>query len=116
MLKEEVYTQIQSLKTAKKGAFNDSCAIELIRSTGYVNIVDILLLPLYYTWEHRKYGTLDQVCFESYLANAYHHYSLSTKDYNKKIVCILEECSVEDILSHGTKNQVISLLNTYSNI
>ena len=116
MLKEEVYTQIQSLKASKKGTFNDSCAIELIRSTGYVNIVDMLLLPLYYTWEHSEYGTLAQVRFESYLANAYHLYSLSTKDYNKKIVCILEECSVQDNLSHDTKKQVISLLNTYSNI
>lgn len=116
MCKKEVYTQIQSLKAAKKGAFNDSCAIELIRITGYANIVDILLLPLYYTWEHSDYGTLDQVCFESYLSNAYRLYSVSTKEYFKHIIMILEECSIQDNLSHGTKDKVISLLETYSYI
>lgn len=116
MCKKEVYTQIQSLKAAKKGAFNDSCAIELIRITGYANIVDILLLPLYYTWEHFEYGTLEQVCFESYLRNAYSLYCLSTKDYTRQIVLILKECSVQENLSHGTKKQVNSLLETYSYI
>ena len=58
MDKAGIYTQIQSLKATKKATAKDSCALELIRTTGYVNIIDMLLLPLYYTWEHSKYGTL----------------------------------------------------------
>lgn len=116
MDREEVYSQIQSLKAAKKGAFKDSCAIELIRSTGYANIIDMLLLPLYYTWEHYEYGTLDQVAFENYLTNAYHLYCLSTKDYITQIVLILKKCSVKKNLSQDTKIKITSLLDMYSNI
>ena len=116
MDKESVYTQIQSLKASKKEVFKDNCAIELIRTTGYSNIMDMLLLPLYYAWEHSDYGTLDQVGFEKYLTNAYHLYCLSTKDYTSQIVLILKKASLQKRLSYNTKHIVVSLLCTYSNV
>lgn len=116
MDKESVYAQIQSLKASKKEAFMDNYAIELIRTTGYVNIIDMLLLPLYYTWEHSNFGTLDDVRFEKYLMNAYHLYCLSTKDYTSQIVLILKKTSVQKTISLETKIIVESLLDTYLNI
>ena len=62
MDKTALYTQIQSLKATKKGTAKNSCAIELIRNTGYMNIVDMLLLPL----RTMKFGTLEDVRFETY--------------------------------------------------
>lgn len=116
MDKESVYAQIQSLKASKKEVFKDNCAIELIRTTGYSNIIDMLLLPLYYIWEHSDFGTLDDVCFESYLMNAYHLYCLSTKDYTNQIVLILTKSSVQNNISKETKMKIASLLDTYSNM
>lgn len=116
MDKEGVFAQIQSLKASKKGAFKDNCATELIRTTGYVNIIDMLLLPLYYTWEHSNFGTLDDVCFEKYLMNAYQLYCMSTKDYTSQIVLILKKNFVQKGLSNDTKEIVELLLDTYSNI
>ena len=106
MDKAGIYTQIQSLKATKKATAKDSCALELIRTTGYVNIIDMLLLPLYYTWEHSKYGTLEEVSFENYLLKA----------YTNQIVLILKRTSVKRSLSQDTKYIVNSLLETYSNI
>ncbi len=116
MDKAGIYTQIQSLKATKKATAKDSCALELIRTTGYVNIIDMLLLPLYYTWEHSKYGTLEEVSFENYLLKAYNRYCLSTKAYTNQIVLILKRTSVKRSLSQDTKYIVNSLLETYSNI
>ena len=116
MDKAVIYTQILSLKATKKGTTRDSCALELIRITGYVNIIDMLLLPLYYTWEHHKYGTLEEVNFETYLVKAYTRYSLSTKKYKDQIVLILRKTSTQKDLSQETKSIVMSLLETYSDL
>jgi hypothetical protein len=116
MDKAVIYTQILSLKATKKGTTRDSCALELIRITGYVNIIDMLLLPLYYTWEHLKYGTLEEVNFETYLVKAYTRYSLSTKKYKDQIVLILRKTSTQKDLSQETKSIVMSLLETYSDL
>ena len=116
MDKEDIYTQIISLKSTKKGTTNDSCALELIRTTGYVNIIDMLLLPLYYTWEHSKYGTLEEVSFETYLVKAYTRYSLSTKKYKDQFLLILWKTSTQKDLSQETRFIVISLLETYLHI
>ena len=115
MDKTGLYTQIQSLKATKKGTAKNSCAIELIRNTGYVNIIDMLLLPLYYQWE-LKFGTLEDVRFETYLKKAYERYCRSTKNYTTQIVQILKKISLRGGLSKDTKFIVNSLLETYSNI
>ena len=116
MDKTGLYTQILSLKATKKGTAKNSCAKELIRNTGYVNIIDMLLLPLYYQWEQLKFGTLEDVRFETYLKKAYERYCQSTKKYTIQIVLILKKISLRRNLSKDTKTIVNSLLETYSNI
>lgn len=115
MDKAGIYTQILLLKASKKGTSNDKLSIELIRITGYVNIIDMLLLPLYYMWEH-EYGTLEEVRFETYLMKAYTRYSLSTKNYTNQLMMILRKTSAKKELSQKTKSIVKSLLKTYSHI
>ena len=115
MGKESLYSLILELKEIKKGTSSmDSCAIELIRTTGYVNIVDMLLLPLYYTWEHSHYGTLDDVGFETYLMKAYLRYRLSTKDYTDRIVSVLMKTASKGNLTGKTQTMVNSLIEIYS--
>lgn len=115
MDKEGIYSQIQSLKSFKKGTAKDSSAIELIKSTGYVNIIDMLLLPLYFSWEHSKFGTLEEVAFETYLINAYCLYTHSKRKCNNQLIKILKKTSHRRNLSHDTRNLVNSLIETYSN-
>lgn len=81
MDKTALYTQIQSLKATKKGTAKNSCAIELIRNTGYMNIVDMLLLPL----RTMKFGTLEDVRFETYLKRAYERYCHFLRAHNVSV-------------------------------
>ena len=114
MDKDEIHRQIISLKAIKKTSKNP-CALELIRTTGYVNIIDMLLLPLYYKWEKSNFGTLEEVNFENYLTKAYNRYCLSTNNYNNQMIIILQKTSTKKKLSNGTKSVVYSLIEIYTN-
>ena len=116
MKKEVLYSQIMSLKYYKRGMPNSQCAIDLIKASGYVNILDMLLLPLYYMWEYLKYGTLEDVCFESYLKRSYRRFYLSAKSYIFLYVLMLKKILCSDHLSVKTNMFVMSLTHIYLNI
>jgi len=111
MAKEIIYEQIKSLK-ARKG--DTDLLTELIKTTGYVNIIDILLLPLYFTWE-QKYGNLNEVCFEKYLENPYQRFCLSTRMYTRLILSLLKRKVKQNSLSQENRNMIESLIKIYSN-
>ena len=115
MDKDSLHTQIFCLKEIKGNPCKESFAIELMKVTGYVNIIDLLLLPLYYAWEHLNYGTLDEVRFETYLKKSYKRYCHSAKRYTRKIVTILNIAS-SGRLSQETQTIIESLIKTYNNL
>ena len=116
MKKEVLYSQIMSLKYYKRGMPNSQCAIDLIKASGYVNILDMLLLPLYYMWEYLKFGTLEDVCFESYLKRSYRRFCLSAKSYIFLYVLMLKKILCSDHLSVKTNMFVMSLTHIYLNL
>ncbi len=115
MDKRSVYEHIQSIKAAKIAA-NDCSSMELIHVTGYANILDMLLLPLYYMWEYFKFGTLEDVYFESYLKRSYQRFCLSTKSYIFLYVLMLKQILRSNHLSVKTKMFVMSLTQIYLNL
>lgn len=104
-----------SLKSYKRGIPDPQCAIDLIKASGYVNILDMLLLPLYYMWEYLKYGTLEDVCFESYLKRSYQRFCLSTKSYIFLYVLMLKQILRSNYLSIKTNMFVMSIIQIYLN-
>lgn len=116
MRRSEVIIQIQSLKATKGDVSSTSYAIELIRATGYVNIIDMLLLPLYYAWDKYGFGKLEDVCFETYLNNAYLLFCQSKDSYLKKILSLLRKVSKKRDLSQGSMSIIGSLIKIYSSI
>lgn len=114
MEKECLHTQICCLKEIKKNPGKVSFAIELMKATGYVNIVDMLLLPLYYAWEHYGFGTLEEVNFEDYLSKAYLRFLHSAKNITLQIVLILEESILKKKLTPNGNSFVISLIIFYT--
>ena len=116
MNKEIIYTQIFLLKTEKKETSDNSCAIELIRTTGYVNIIDMLLLPLYYTWEYSGMGALDEVQFEFYLMKAYKRFCTATRIYTRQIILILKKAILKEGLTPKTRSIIKKLITIYSKI
>ena len=116
MRKTEVLYQIQALKATKRDAANVSCATELIRATGYVNIIDMLLLPLYYAWELFGFGKLEDVCFETYLSRTYKLFCQSKSSYIQEMVSLLRRASVKGGLAQNCKQMVDSLIAIYTSI
>ena len=114
MKQEELYIQILSLKATKGYADKALCAIELMRTTGYVNIIDMLLLPLYYAWEKMGFGTLEEVRFESYLKKAYILFCHASVDYTRQMVTLLRKASIIKGLSLDCRSIIISLIRLYS--
>ena len=111
---ETILSQIASLKAMKGCPKNSSFVTELIRTTGYVNIVDMLLLPLYYTWEYKSFGELKEVHFEPYLEKAYQRFCCSAKRYTRKIINILQKISNKKEISQNVQLLVNSLIRLYS--
>jgi hypothetical protein len=116
MDKDCLHTQIFCLKEIKGNPCKESFAIELMKVTGYVNIIDLLLLPLYYTWEQLNYGTLDEVKFEPYLKKAYLRFLQSAKGYTLQIVMILKQAVLKEALSTETRSIIEALIKTYSTL
>ncbi len=117
MNRTKIYRLISTLKASKKDMHCSSCyAIELIRATGYENIIDILLLPLYYTWEYFKCGTLNEVCFENYLNKSYTRFCKSQIDYTLHIIIILKKIITVRGLSLTTRHLLKTLIDTYSTL
>lgn len=114
--KDVIQSQILSLKALKKNPSHFRSSTELIRATGYVNIVDMLLLPLYYTWEHWRLGSLNEVFFEDYLENSYQKFSFSTRKYIRKLIRMMKKTTADKMLSVETKSIVNSLVKTYIKI
>lgn len=116
MRRSEIIIQIQSLKATKRDVSNTSNAIELIRATGYSNIIDMLLLPLYYAWDKLGFGKLEDVCFETYLKNAYKLFCQSKDGYMSKMLSLLRKVSEKRGLSQGCLSIVGGLIDIYSSI
>ena len=89
MEKDIVYSQIMFLKAYKRKIPDDHCAKELVKASGYLNIIDMLLLPLYYCWDQFGYGTLEEVRFEVYLKRAYRRFSRSMVSYTNQLIVLL---------------------------
>jgi len=113
MDKDSLHTQIFCLKEIKGNPCKESFSIELMKVTGYVNIIDLLLLPLYYAWEHLNYGTLDEVKFETYLKKSYKRFRHSARRYTRKLVAVLIKASSRE-LSQETQKTIETLIKTYS--
>ena len=116
MRKTEVLYQIQVLKAMKWETANASCVTELIRATGYVNIVDILLLPLYYAWERFGFGKLEDVCFETYLSRTYRLFCQSRYSYIRELISLLSRVSIRRGLAQKSKRLIDSLIEIYTSI
>ena len=114
MRKRDIYIQILALKSTRREYGNNPCSAELIRTTGYVNIIDMLLLPLYYSWERLGLGTLEDVCFETYLTNAYKLFCHSALSYIRQLLVLLRRVSNIRDLSQVTKSMIVSLIRLYS--
>ena len=116
MRRSELIIQIQSLKATKGDVSSTSYATELIRATGYVNIIDMLLLPLYYAWDKLGFGKLEDVCFETYLSKAYILFCQSRDSYINKMLSLLRKVSKKRDLSQGSMSIVGGLIKIYSSI
>ena len=116
MRRSELIIQIQSLKATKGDVSSTSYATELIRAPGYVNIIDMFLLPLYYAWDKLGFGKLEDVCFETYLSKAYILFCQSRDSYINKMLSLLRKVSKKRDLSQGSMSIVGGLIKIYSSI
>jgi hypothetical protein len=116
MKRRDVLFQIQTLKATKGDAANAPCATEMIKTSGYVNIIDMLLLPLYYAWEHLGFGKLEDVCFEKYLNRTYRRFCQAKDEYIRKMISLLSKVSANRSLTHECKQMVDSLIGIYTSI
>lgn len=116
MKKEELYSQINTLKAYKKGMPDARCATDLIKASGYVNIIDMLLLPLYYSWNRLGFGTLCDAGFEFYLNRAYCRFRDSIAVYTLQLLLLLKKVSSIKRLSNCCLALVKSLIGLYSEI
>lgn len=116
MKKEVLYSQIVSLKAYKRGIPDAQCATDLIIASGYVNIIDMLLLPLYYSWDRLGFGTLEDVDFELYLNRAYSRFRDSIAVYTLQLLLLLKKVSSIKRLSNCSLVLVKSLIGLFSEI
>ena len=116
MKKEVLYSQIMSLKYNKIEMPDSQCATDLIKASGYVNIMDMLLLPLYYSWDRLGFGTLGDVDFELYLNRAYSRFRDSIAVYTLQLLLLLKKVSSIKRLSNCCLALVKSLIGVFSEI
>lgn len=66
---------VSSLKRIKAASFsNKEGLIDFKKSTETCRIVDTLILPLYYIWDHCCHRNLDELSFEEHLQQAYQRF------------------------------------------
>lgn len=69
---KKIQDVVSSLKGVKAASFsNKEGLIDLKKSTETCRIVDTLILPLYYIWDHCCHRNLDKLSFEEHLRKAY---------------------------------------------
>ena len=69
---KKIQDVVSSLKGVKAASFsNKEGLIDLKKSTETCRIVDTLILPLYYIWDHCCHRNLDELSFEEHLRKAY---------------------------------------------
>lgn len=72
----QIVQAIGTLKVIKVTAVNDSIHYDCdIFGLVTANIIDSMLLPLYYVWDQYYKKNLDLVYFEPYLKQAYHTFN-----------------------------------------
>ena len=116
MKKEVLYSQIMTLKTYKRGMLDPQCATELIEISGYNNIIDMLLLPLYYSWIRLGFGTLEDVGFELYLCRAYRKYRESITGYTLQLLLLLKKVSTIERISNCCLALIKSLIVLFNEL
>ena len=115
MKKSILLNQITTLRRMKKESNADgSNPIQMV--TGYSNIWDLMLLPLYYCWEYHNYGTLNDLNFENYLQRAYRAFCRNFENLTRQLICMLRQFEKSNILSKKEQLFFISLNNTYNHI
>ena len=73
-----VHDTIFSLKEAKQKSFLQLKDVNLLQSTMEdCRIIDMMLMPLYYVWEHVLSQNLSDVKIEQHLSDPYKRFSLS---------------------------------------
>lgn len=88
--KDYILKQICSLKAAKiqsiSGAVNKD---ELAIAVRHNNLIDLLLLPLYYAWEKITHGDIKKLCIEGYLKKSYRKYKKNAEILTQEITMLL---------------------------
>jgi hypothetical protein len=72
---KKIQDVVSSLKGIKEASFsNKEGLIDFKKSTETCRIIDTLILPLYYIWEHCCHRNLGELMFEEHLQKAYQRF------------------------------------------
>ena len=96
---------ISLLKEQKKRCFDTGNGIvnfKVVQET--CREIDILLLPLYFAWEHMCKRNLSEVQFELHLKHSYSKFSLEPKRTTLKIILLLLPVISEKFSEHTRKD------------
>lgn len=73
-----------------------------------------MLLPLYYGWEHICGKSLEEVCFEDYLKDAYMGFESNPASETMEMMLLLQMSYVPQL--EGWKNKLNDLITIYDTI
>lgn len=106
---------ISDLKYQKKKCFlvgNKKIDFNVVQKT--CREIDILLLPLYYAWEHLYKQNLSDVDFETHLKKPYIIFSVRPKTTTLKILLLLFP-GIAQNFSQTTRKELISIYDLIIN-
>lgn len=111
IVKENIYL----LKEQKRKCFDIEAGIvnfKVVQET--CREMDILLLPLYFVWEHVFKRNLCEVQFELHLKNSYLRFSLEPKRITLKILLLLFP-SISENFSSDTRKELLCIYSSIVN-
>ena len=104
-----VKENISLLKEQKRKCFDIEAGIvdfKVVQET--CREMDILLLPLYFVWEHMFKRNLCEVQFELHLKNSYLRFSLTPKRITLKILLLLFP-AISENFSANTRKELLCI-------
>ena len=116
---EIVKENISLLKEQKRKCFDIETGMvdfKVVQET--CREMDILLLPLYFVWEHMFKRNLCEIQFELHLKNSYLRFSLEPKRITLKILLLLFPAISENFSANTRKELLciyLSIVNSESN-
>lgn len=112
-----VKENISLLKEQKRKCFDIEAGIvdfKVVQET--CREMDILLLPLYFVWEHMFKRNLCEVQFELHLKNSYSRFSLEPKRITLKILLLLFPAISENFSANTRKELLCIYLSIVNSI